>query len=419
MEIEKLSRNVEALQDRMFALEKSRIDVRTELRTSSTEGSNLGQDSLIHNFEAMLGSLKDARLAAKSMQDLRSENEQLKQRLRCVVGPTQKDIKNESSRPAVGTNLSIPSAVPSNSVKKKRPYTRRKPLVLKSATPAASDPDASFTSNHDQDDPLQLGSLAALQEITAAMSQALSTNQARTSNGPANHGVDSHIENSVNDLSEVNVALSNSNDITSASQKKRRRAGDDMIQDGDQSETYQRRKKVSMDAAGPISTSSQSDRPHEEPRLIAGLLTFQGTEPHQSFATQLQDAAMPFDIAGENEMMIDPALRSTSIPPNQTFPAPNVLSSIENPPDQRQTRQSSQQEKTDGVPQYDSVHEARIRDYKARDALRKRKSRAVSSEKKKMDGEDRFKEEEKIRARDRMVKELMEREEMLENDGDL
>ncbi len=145
----------------------------------------------------------------------------------------------------------------------------------------------------------------------------------------------------------------------------------------------------------------------------------QETTLHPSIATQLQDAANLFNISSTDEMMIDPALRSTSVPANQTLPAPVVLSPIENPPAQRESVDPAPQKKAADGPQYDSDQERRIREYKARDALRKRKARAALIGKKKVVGEEKFKQEEKIRARDRMVRELMEREEMLENDGDL
>lgn len=401
MDIKKLSQTLESLQDRMLALEKSMIDVRTGSRASSTDGRSSGQDMFIENFESVLGAFKDAKSAERTMGDLRAENEQLKQRLRSVGGSTLSEFGDESLRTVIGTTPTVPSTAPEVPPKKKRPYTRRKPPPERTAAGMKI-----FASNDDQEDPSQLGSLAALKEITAAMAQVYPTNRAQSSNSEVNYESNSYIdETSANCLSDFHYALSNSDQLATSQPTKCRRTGEGMLKDGDE-------RNGATDAVGLAPKSIHRDQLLEELRFVAGDSTVQGIGSHRSVGKH-------FDIAGADETMIDPALRSTSVPVNQSLLQPAVLSSIENPPDQRQTGQSAQQEKPKGTPQYDSVHEARIREYKARDALRKRKSRAISSEKKKMVGEDKFKKEEKIRARDRMVKELMEREEMLENDGDL
>lgn len=422
VDIKKLSRNLESLQDRMLALEKSMIGVRADSRSSSMEGLRGGQDMFIDDFEAMHGDLKDARFVATTMEDLRLENEQLKQKLHSAAAPTVGEVNDLSSKGAADKAAIFPSTAPSLPAKKKRPYTRRKPLASRnSTTPAASglvDPDSSFASIHDQSHPSQLGSLAALKEITAAMAQAPSASQRRISNDPLDHGFGGHCDQNPENgsLGADLAALSNGDDMMTSQPNKRRRIGGDLMTGGDNPAVSGSGKNEAAHVADLASTSSHP----EEPRLKAEFPTLQGTRPHRSIARQLQDVAKTFEIAGTDEMVIDPALRSTCVPADHNSPVPGVLLSIENPPDQGQSRQSSQPRKSSsGTPQYDSEQERRIREYKARDALRKRKSRAASSGKKKMDGEEKFKQEEKIRARDRMVKELMEREEMLEDDGDL
>jgi hypothetical protein len=401
MDIKKVSQTLQSLQDRMLALEKSMIDIRTGSRASSLDGGRSGQDIFIENFETMLGAFKDTRSAERTMEDLRAENEQLKQRLHSVGDPTLSEVDDESLRTALRMTSTVPSTAPEVPAKKKRPYTRRK------APPQRAAPGMTiFTPNYDQEDPSQLGGMAALKEIAAAMAQASPTNQAQSSYSEVNHGSNSYFdENSANGLSDFNHAFSNSNQVATSQPTKRRRTGEGMLKDCDE-------RNVVTDTVGLAPKSTYPDWHLEELRFAAGDSTVHRIESPHSVGKH-------FDIAGADEMMIDPELRSTSVPVNQSLPQPAVLSSIENPPDQRQTGQSAQQVKPNGTPHYDSVHEARIKEYKARDALRKRKSRAVSSEKKKIVGEDKFKKEEKIRARDRMVKELMEREEMLENDGDL
>ena len=424
MDIKKLSRNLELLQDRMLALEKSITYRRTDSLALSMGGQRSGQDMVINNFEVMLGYLKDAQSSRRIMDSLRSENEQLKQRLNAVAAPTVGEVDDELSRSAIGTGPRVPSTTPSVPAKKKRPYTRRKPLATqKSSTLAASNsvvPDSNFACNQDRDEQVQLGSLAALNEITAAMAQDPSTRQAQTSNRAVSHGLSSHFdENSADDLSSDVSQVLQSENVPTTGQSKRRKTSDEGLVDGNYSEIYTRKGKEATHVADLGYTSKHFDRRHEEPRPRAEHSTLQGTEPDQPLPIQPQDAATAFNILRTDETMIDPALRSTSIPGTQPAPVHGVLSSIRNPPNQKQTRHSAQPEKTSATPQYDSDQERRIREYKARDALRKRKSREQSAGKKKMDGEERFLREEKIRARDRMVKELMEREETLEIDGDL
>ena len=369
-DIKKLSWDIGSLQDRMLALEKSMIEVRTDLRASSTIGMSSAQDLLMANSDIMLGAARDVSSVGEAMEDLRSENERLKQRLRTMESPMADRVKDESVEAAAGmTMVTFPSA-PTEHAKMKRPYTRRKASAApESVTPATADLDSSYAPDCGQDDPSQLGGLAALNEITAALTRASSTGELRTSNGPANHIYDG---NSTQDMSRTNPGLSEANDLVTSEQRSSRTSDEMIDDDEEEAATHAQKKKKTTDS-----------------------------------------------IARMDDTMIDPALRSASVPANQEFPVPKVLSSIENPPGQRQPGQSEPHKKTSRAPQYDSVHEARIREHKARDALRKRKTRAILNEKKKKDGEVQFKQEEKVRARDRMVKELMEREEMLESDGDL
>jgi hypothetical protein len=173
-------------------------------------------------------------------------------------------------------------------------------------------------------------------------------------------------------------------------------------------ETTQSRKRLRRSCAGSDSIDKTLQSQSQGSALIDESL------PESIIAAVLEDAALASDTANGADNMIDPALRSSHVPD----PSLSVLSSIENPPAPRRTRQSTQPA-MNTTTKYDEVHEARIREYKARDALRKRNSRAKSSDKKRKDGDEQFKQDEKIKARDRMVQELMEREEMLENDGDL
>lgn len=418
-DIKNISKILKSLQDRMHALEKSMINAHRSFRAPSANASRMEQDVLIDNFEAIFAAIKDARGAERTMQDLRSENEQLKRRLHSAEAPISGELGDESSRSADGTT-SKTLTDPSLDVRRKTPYTQRKPRATqKENTPTASDfvdPVSSFASKHDQDDASQLGSLTALKEIAAAMAQSSSMSQTQMPNHLVQHEFGGHSDgNLASDLSHGNNAFSNENGPPPNQPKKRRRTRDGMLGDGNKSEPNAPTKNATDTIDSP-QTRNSLDQFHKELRRTAGLSTLQGEEHHWP---RSQNEATPFEVAGTEDMMIDPTLLSTSVSDNRCLPAPDVLSSIENLPNQRQTRKIAQPEKTTWAPQYDSVHEARIREYKARDALRKRKSRAESIEKKKMVGEDKFKKEEKIRARDRMVKELMEREEMFEDDGDL
>lgn len=418
--IKTLSRNLVSLQDRMLALEKAVMDVCSGLRPSSKDGSRSGQDMFIGCFETMLGAMKNARSAEMTVEDLKLENEQLKQRLTSITTPAVSVVDGESFKIPLDIipNLPIgpPAAAPSVPVKKRGPCTKRKPPGQRSVTRATSIMTG-LASNHDDDHPTQLGSLDALKEITAAMAQAPSTAPPPASNSPVNYDSGSHFdEPSANDLLDAKNTSSNGNHSATSQPKKRRRTGDGTMNAVDRPGATGQ-EKVEIADSPPM--NAYLDWRQQESRATSKPSNLKVPQPHDSIATQLQNAATHFTIAGADETMIDPALRCSTLSANQTPSASDVLASIENPPEQRQTRQSTQQEKKNGYEKYDSVHQERIRQYMARDALRKRKSRAESSEKKKMDWEDEFKKEEKIRARDKMVKELMEREEMLEIDGDL
>jgi hypothetical protein len=421
VDIRRLSKSLDSLQDRMLALEKSMTQIRMELRASGV-GCGNGQDLVIDSFEAMLGAMKDTRYASRAMEDLRAENEELKQRLHSKLTPTTGQVEDECPTATVETAAGVASTAAPEPPKKKRAYARRKPGAhQKSVTPAASatgDPASSFCANHEQDGPSQIGGLAALDQITAAMSRTHSASPAQVLNGPENQVLPGYPRrNFTHGIPDLNQGLQDGNEPITSQPDKGPRIAEAITRDVDVAGSYARKKRKSGEADTQDPAGSQVDK-GEEPRITAEQSALPGTEPLQSFATQLQNAAAPFEIAATDEMMIDPALRSATMPINPELPVSNVLSSIENPPDQRQTRKFTQESNT-GMAVYDSVHESRIRDYKARDALRKRKSRAKTCDKKKQDGEDQFKQEEKIRARDKMVRELMEREEMLENDGDL
>jgi hypothetical protein len=424
IDIKQLSQKIDSLQDRMLALENSIIEVRTDLRASSLGDVRIGQDMFIENFQAIFAAMKDARSANKAMEELRSENESLKQELRSIPAPAAAEIRQASLESPFSEAAKAPFLAAPAPVKRKRPYTRRKPLVLhKAATPAATDmndADSSFTSQHDIDDPPTPVGLAALNQITAAMAQNYSNSQSQTLNDLADHESGSYTDDKLtNGNAILNHNLGDGADLPMVPPRKRRKSHEEVIGDCGVAGRRGREKGNQRNADGSLTPNSCPNQPFEEQRPIAEPMFLQKAEPAQPRAAQLKDGAAHFDMADVDDTVIDPALRSTSVTSRPPLPAPNVLWSIENPPEQRQARQSIQQEKTDSASQYDSIHEARIREYKARDALRKRKTRVISTEKKKMDGEDKFKQEEKIRARDRMVKELMEREEMLDNDGDL
>jgi hypothetical protein len=422
VDIRRLSKSLDSLQDRMLALEKAIIQIRMELRASGA-GCGNRQDLVIDSFEAMLGAMKDTRYASQAMEDLRAENEELKQRLRSKSTPTTDQVEDERPAATVETAAGVASTAAPEPPKKKRAHAKRKSGAhQKSVTPAASatgDPDSSFCATHDQDGPSQIGGLAALDQITAAMSRTHPASPAQVLNGPENQVLPGYPRrNFTHGIPDLNQGLQGGNESISGQPDKGPRFAETITRDVEVAGSYARKKRKSGDADTQEPAGSQVDK-GDEPRITAEQSALPCTEPQQSFATQLQNAAAPFEIAATDEMMIDPALRSATMPINPELPVSNVLASIENPPDQRKTRKFTQQESNAGMPVYDSVHESRIRDYKARDALRKRKSRAKTCDKKKQDGEDQFKQEEKIRAREKMVRELMEREEMLENDGDL
>jgi hypothetical protein len=424
VDIKKLSGNLELLQERMLALENLMIGGRTGSGSSSMDGMKRGQDMIIDTSETILrGALEDARSVAMTMEDLRLENEQLKQKLQSIAARVASELDDVSSRDTLDKVARLPSAAPPLPAKTKKPYTRRKPLTSrKSIAMAASGlvaPVTRFASADDQLDSSQIGSLEALREITTAMAQAPSAKQTRISNDSLHHGFGIHCDQEPEDGSPdaAGLILGNGDDTKRSQPNKRRRTGGGELAGAGNAMTSAYGKIEAADVTDLASMSSHL----EAPQLSPGFAILQGTGPRPSIVTQLQDAASAFQIAStDDETMIDPALRSTCVPADQTLAKPGVLSSIENLPDQPQSRQSSQQRSNNGgTPLYDSDQERRIREYKARDALRKRKARAASTGKKKMDGEEKFKQDEKIRARDRMVKELMEREEMLENDGDL
>ncbi len=421
IEIKKLYSNLESLQDRMLVLEKSMTDIRTHPRTSSIDDLKGGQNMFIDNFEAMLGAMKDARSAAITIEGLRSENNQLKQRLSCSSAFKISETQSEPSKSAVEMATGIPVTGAPDHAEKQRPHTRRKPpSPLNSTAGAASGSVAvgsGFASNQDEDDASHIDSLTALNQIAAAMAPAPSISRAQSGASIQHFGND-HGEELVSVLSSIDYVSAGGDDLLTTQPKKRRRTGD-MIPDWEELERCATKKRTATYAPDLFSISSPEDQSQEQSGVKAESSTMQETRLHPPIATQLQDAANSFNISSTDEMLIDPALRWTSVPANQTLPAPAVLSSIENLPAQRQPVHPVPQKKGAGGPQYDSDQERRIREYKARDALRKRKARAASIGKKKIVGEKKFKQEEKIRARDRMVRELMEREEMLENDGDL
>ncbi|ERF68594.1 hypothetical protein EPUS_04692 [Endocarpon pusillum Z07020] len=421
MGIKKLSRDLESLQNRMLALEKSMTDIRTYSRAASIDGPKSGRDMFIDNFEAMFDALKDARSAAITIEGLRSENEQLKQRLSYSAAPTISETQNEPSESVVETASDIPITGALEPVKEKRSYIRRKPLASRKSTtraaPGSLGPESGFASNHDEDDASYIDSLTALNQISAAMAPALSTSQAQS--GASNQHFSNHLgEESASLLSNANYIPAIGENILTTQPRKRRRTGD-MLPNREDLKSYATKTRGATHAADLSSDSGSRYQSREPLQIKAESSTSQETGLRPSIATQLQNAADSFNIASTDKMMIDPALRSTGAPANPNPPALAVLSSIENPPAQRQPMHPAPQARTVGGPQHESDQERRIREYKARDALRKRKARAASTGKKKIVGEERFKQEEKIRARDKMVRELMEREEMLENDSDL
>ena len=401
----------------MLALENLMIGARTNSGSFPMDGMKHGQD-LIDTFETTIGAGQSARSVATTVEDLRLENERLTQEVKSIAA----HVANEGSpKAALDKAVGSASTAPSLPAKKKKPYTRRKPPTSRNSTTttttAASGvvaPSTRLASLDDQDDSSQIGSLAALREITTAMAQALSVCQTNLSTDLVHDefGADCD-QKAENGSLDTEITLSNRYDTTRSQPNKRRRTSGKEIS-GDDAATS----ACGKAAADVTDLASMSNHP-EEQQLDTGFPILQGAATRPSIVTQLQDAANNFQIANTDELMIDPALRSTSALTSQTLSEPGVLSSIENPPDQPRSRQSSQHRSNNGPPQYDSDQERRIREYKARDALRKRKARAASTGKRKMDGEEKFKQEEKIRARDRMVKELMEREEMLENEGDL
>jgi hypothetical protein len=417
MKIKKLYKDIELLQGRMLVLEQFLTGARSDPGSFLMDRMKHGQSLISDTFEAMIGAGQGARSVATTVEDPRLENVPLKQERKYIVAQVANEVSpNVALHKAVGS----PSTAPSLPTKKKKPYSRRKPptTARNSIITAASGVVAQstrFASIADPDDSSQIGSLAALKEITAAMAQAPSACRTTLSNDMVHHGFGAdHDQKAETGSPSAELTLGNGDDtMRSQPNKRRRTSGKEMSADDAATAVCGKNK-----AADVTDLASLSNHP-EEQQLNIGFPILQGAATRPSIVTQLQDAANTFQIAETDELMIDPALRSTYAPTRQSLAEPGVLSSIENPPDQPRSRQSSQQRSNNGTPQYDSDQERRIREYKARDALRKRKARAASTGKKKMDGEEKFKQEEKIRARDRMVKELMEREEMLENEEDL
>jgi hypothetical protein len=414
--IKKLFGNLDLLQWRMLALEKFMIGARTNSGSFPTDGAKHGQDLTIDSFEPTIGAGQSARSVTATVEDLRLGSEQLKQELNSIAAYVAKE---GSPKATLDKALGSPSTAPSLTAKKKKSYTRRKPPTSRSSTTTAATgvvaSGTHFASVDVQDDSSQIGSLAALREITTAMAQAPSICQtAISSNDLVHYGSGTECDyKAENGSPDVELTSTNRSDTTRSQPNKRRRtSGKEMS--GDDAATSVYGKNEVADVAGLTSMGNHSEQQH----LDSGSLILQEAVTRPSVVTLLQHAANTCQIAN-TELMIDPALRSTRTPTCQTLAEPGVLSSIENLPDQPRSKQTSQHPSNNGAPKYDSDQERRIKEYKARDALRKRKARAASTGKKKMVGEEKFKQEEKIRARDRMVKELMEREEMLENEGDL
>ena len=286
----KLSRDIVSLEDRMIALEKSMIEVRTNLRDSSTNRARSAQNLFDDSRHRFQGATEDVRVISETMEDLRSENERLRQRLRRVEEPhATTELKDPSVDAAAGIIATSASVAATGGAKKKRPYARRKPFAAaKAVTPAVADADSSLTPNYDQDGPSQLGSLAALNEITAAMTRANSADGNQITDRSA-----AEIPDAAHDISHANTAvIINGENLSTGQQENLRRTSDEMIGGGEGDEPYAQKKK-----------------------------------------------SRPYDSVETDEMMIDPALRSASTAANPEVPVslPQVLSSIENPPDPGKT----------------------------------------------------------------------------------
>ncbi len=240
IEIKKLYSTLESLQDRMLVLEKSMTDIRTHPRASSKNDLKGGQDVFIDNFEAMLGALKDARSAAITIEGLRSENRQLKERLSHPDALTISETQNEPFKTVVEMATGIPITGAPDPAEKKKPYTRRKPLPSRNSTARAASQsvglESGFASNHDGDDVSHIDSFTALNQITAAMAPAPSTSRAQS--GASNQHFGNHLrEELVGVLSNVDYVSASGDDLLTTQPKKRRRTGD-MIPDWEKLERY-------------------------------------------------------------------------------------------------------------------------------------------------------------------------------------
>lgn len=430
MQIIRLSKSLDSLQDRMLALEKSMVEVRMGLRANSWNGFETEEQELTGHCDALLGAIRDAEEAEKAAAKLRAENEHLKQKLYSIEASSADKVVVDPFVTAVWRVAPNSSTGAPEPAQKKRKRAKRKPAANQNSAAAAAaaleGPESSFISPTELDEASQIGGLAALEQITAAMSQTYSPSPDRVMDKPVYQQLDLQAGAELScDQPEVDQAFPNVGHATVAPGKQS--TSTEMTDDGGAQREHAP-KTAFTNAKDPALPGSQFNQPLEESPLGLGPCIVPWTEPQpepqQFSATQAPNAAAPFQIA-TTIAMIDPAPHPTSLPVIPNNPPFGVLSSIENLPDLRQTAPllplppPPPRQDDSGKPRYDSVHESRIRDHKARDALRKRQQRARKLEKKQMEKDKQFKEEEKIRIRDRMVKELMERAETLESEGDL
>lgn len=155
------SKSIGLLQERMLSFEQSMTEIRKCSQTSHMDGLASRQDTWVDNSDDMLKALKHARSAVKTIDDLRLENERLRQRLECNTGATFNNIDDEGSGTAVATTSTIPSEGSSIKAKKKRSYTRRKIGTDKLGVEASTN---TFGIERDQDESSHLGSLVALRK---------------------------------------------------------------------------------------------------------------------------------------------------------------------------------------------------------------------------------------------------------------
>ena len=352
------------LRNRVAAVERCMSGMQATLKQLTDMVFQNRRETMLEDLEATCRAARDASSSWHVIGNLKAENENLRQRLAMQSNPAEKRSKH---------------------------VTRSKGLAGSATSKSPS--MVSFGLN----EPAQLSSQDALNQITGAVGP-------ETVQSPrADQGSASWLDEVL--PRDLEQSLSNSGEA------------DQLLHHEDEAAPTQGLKRGAQDAADEDEAVAADDHARKKRELTLAFSVTSGTDHVTTEKSEISTAGTeanrsPRPSSPDHQM--DPAATSAAVQPSNPLPE----TSSQNHDDVAVAAASADNRSTT-TKTYDSIHEARIQQYKDRDALRKRISNAKTRQRMQQAHDVNFRKEDKIRQRDQMVQQLMEREEGLGHEDDL